>query len=176
MALVFPILNQYSGCQTLIIYSGRIFQITEANIQPKHGIIIIGVAQIFGNFCSTRLVDKLGRRFLLIVSISGCAFSHFTLVIYSFLESEGFDMSSFQWIPTVSLSLIVFMASLGLVSITLVCIAESLPSRVCLYLFSNLFISMQMKHYNVFLLVFCRYESLEYAFQWYLHAYLHSFR
>lgn len=78
----------------LFIDSGAIF---DANLSA----IILGILQVCGTYASSVLVDRIGRRILLGISSFGAAISLFVFGTFSYLNKQGFDLSSFDWIPVV---------------------------------------------------------------------------
>lgn len=84
-------------------------------------------------------IDRCGRKMLLIVSGSGCAVGLTVMGIFSYLFECGFDVSQFEWIPVASLSFVIFIASIGLIPIPYVIIAEVLPQKVSETLYFGIF-------------------------------------
>lgn len=130
IAFVLTFLNQYSGCYTLILYSVVIFQQSGTHIDPHVSSIIMGALQVTGTLGSASLVDFIGRKCLLIISMTGCALGLSTMSIYMYLDSLGFDLSIFHWIPVVSIGFVILISSVGIVPLIFVCIVEMLPTEV----------------------------------------------
>lgn len=131
IAIVLPILNIGSGCFVFMSYAVTIFEESGTHIDPHLSAILLAALLVIGNIFSTMLVESLGRRFLMILSMSGCTLGLFTMSGYMYLNTLGFDMSSFHWVPVVSLGFDVFISAIGIVPLAFVCIVESLPSKVC---------------------------------------------
>lgn len=68
----------------------------------------------------------------ILMAISSAGTSIFLCVIasYSYLNKAGFDLSEFAWVPVISLSLVVFLASIGIISLPYIIMTELMPSRV----------------------------------------------
>lgn len=49
---------------------------------------------------------------------------------YSYLESNDVNVENLKWIPVVVLSILIFVASFGLMSVPFVVIPEVLPQKV----------------------------------------------
>lgn len=67
------------------------------------------------------------------MAISSAGTSIFLCVIatYSYLSQTSVDMSRFAYVPVISLSLVVFLASLGIISLPFIIITELMPNKVC---------------------------------------------
>ena len=62
-------INMFSGSFALINYMTTIFAATHTELlDPGANTIIIGVVQIIGAYSATTLVDRFGRKILLMVS------------------------------------------------------------------------------------------------------------
>lgn len=77
VALVIQISQQFSGINAVIFYSTDIFENAGLDGQwPIYGTIILGVVQIIMTFVCMIIVDKAGRRILLLIGMIGmCIFS-----------------------------------------------------------------------------------------------------
>lgn len=88
----------------------------EANtgIGEQWATILIGIMQVVATFVSTLVVDKLGRRILLLAS--GCAMAVATTAIgvYFYLQSQDeTQVESLGWLPVASLCIFIIMFSMG---------------------------------------------------------------
>lgn len=64
------------------------------------------------------------------VSCMGASLFFFVLATYLYLKESSIDVSGFEWIPIMSLSLVIFIASLGIISLPFVIMTELLPNKV----------------------------------------------
>lgn len=119
-----------SGCFTFLTYASSIFASTNVGISPNSSAVLLAVAQLTGNLLTTKLADKLGRKILIIVSLAGSALFLITTAAYFYLESSGYDLSFVRWTPVISLSLSIFIVSVGLIPLTTICTVEVLPQKV----------------------------------------------
>ncbi|KAJ9595592.1 hypothetical protein L9F63_013213, partial [Diploptera punctata] len=76
------------------------------------------------------LVDKVGRRPLLMMSTLGCSFSLGILGTYIFLHGKRIDVSGFEWVPLTSLILYIVIFCLGLCPLHNVILTEVFPPNV----------------------------------------------
>lgn len=59
------------------------------------------------------IVDKAGRKPLLMISCAGCGLSLIAIGVYFFLKDEGRDVSTLGWIPLSSLVIFMIAFSVG---------------------------------------------------------------
>lgn len=130
VAIILSFLNQYCGWFTLMIYSVVIFQDSGTHIDPHISTIILGAVQVAGNLSSTSLVETLGRKLLLIISMAGCTIGLSAMASYMYLVSLDYDLAAVQWIPVASLCFVIFSSSVGITPLLILCIVERLPSEV----------------------------------------------
>lgn len=124
-------INQFSGCFALINYSATIFRDSGSDIDPHLSSIILAAIQVAGTYVSTFLVDRLGRRVLLITSASATSVGLTVMGVYSYLGSHlQWNMTAFSWVPVTSLSFVIFIASIGILPLPFVVLAEVLPQKV----------------------------------------------
>lgn len=66
----------------------------------------------------------------MIISCFGASVFLFILATYTYLKSIGSDLDHFSWIPIVSLSLVIFIASIGIIALPFVITTELMPNKV----------------------------------------------
>lgn len=59
----------------------------------------------------------------------GSAVGLISFASYSYLKSHGYALSSFDWVPVVSLCSVIFTAAAGVVPLMPVCTVENLPTK-----------------------------------------------
>lgn len=123
-------LNQYCGSFVLSVYSVGIFQESGTRIDPYVSTIILGILQVAGTLSSTSLVDTFGRKPLLTISLAGCALGLSAMTSFIYLHHLGYDLTIVDWIPVVSSGFVIFISFVGIQSLTMLCIVESLPAEV----------------------------------------------
>ncbi|XP_031845373.1 facilitated trehalose transporter Tret1 isoform X2 [Nomia melanderi] len=106
--------QQLCGIFAMISYTETIFGISGSSLSPNASAIIVGAIQVFGSFLSTSLMERLGRRPLLLISCAGMCVCHYALGLYCYMESLRYDVAGFNWIPILALSVYVIVYNLGL--------------------------------------------------------------
>lgn len=112
IALALMTFQQLSGINAVIFYSNNIFESAGSNLDPTISAIIIGVVQVIATFVSILLVDKAGRRILLLLSDFIMGVSLCVLGVYFFMKSTT-DVSGIGFLPLLSVVVFIVMFSLG---------------------------------------------------------------
>lgn len=108
--------QQVSGINAVIFYTNDIFGAAKTGIQPELATIIVGVMQVIATFVATVIVDRAGRRILLLISDSIMAICTLVLGIYFYIqESEGGEakVEGWGWLPILSLCIFIISFSIG---------------------------------------------------------------
>ncbi|CAB0031601.1 unnamed protein product [Trichogramma brassicae] len=102
--------QQFTGINVVLFYTQNIFEETGTNIDPAICAIITGVVQLGASCVTPVVVDRLGRRPLLIVSGAGTALATGALGVFFFMKDElHSDVSQLSWLPIASI--ILFMCT-----------------------------------------------------------------
>lgn len=105
--------QQMSGINAVIFYTKGIFEAANTGIDAGIATIIVGTMQVIAVFVSSIVVDKLGRRLLLIPSIIVMAICTLLLGAYFYLKDNGNDVTNLGWLPIASLCVFIVLFSLG---------------------------------------------------------------
>lgn len=119
-----------SGVYALLSYASMIFDEAGSSMSPNISAIVVGTIQVVGVYCSTLLVDTLGRKFLMVSSAFGCSVGLFLFGGYDMLKHQGVDVSTYNWIPLASFSFVIFVANLGIVSLPFLVLTEITPLKI----------------------------------------------
>lgn len=121
---------QFSGTFTLQNYASTIFRASGSNLDPNTSSMIMGSIQVLGSICVSFLIDRLGRRVLLFISTAGATFALLVTGTYAYLNTLGYDMTCMNSLPVVSLSLYIFITSVGITPVPYVLASEVLPPKI----------------------------------------------
>ncbi|CAK1540943.1 unnamed protein product [Leptosia nina] len=119
--------QQFSGINAVIFYTNQIFASAGSDIPAVIATIIVGVVQTIATYISSLLIERAGRRILLLQS---CIIMGLCLIIlgtYFKLQEDGANVSSVGWIPLVCLVLFIISFSLGFGPIPWMMMSELFP-------------------------------------------------
>ncbi|XP_034952225.1 uncharacterized protein [Chelonus insularis] len=107
--------QQTTGINVVLFYSETIFASAgNSGINSSLETIIVGLVQLGASCITPLVVDRLGRRLLLIASGVGTTLSLGTLGLFFYLKDEAkTDVSSIGWLPIVSLMVFIATYSIG---------------------------------------------------------------
>lgn len=122
--------SQFSGTFTLVNYAAPIFKASGSDFDPNISSFFVGSLQIVGTIFTFFLIDKVGRKYLLLVSTAGSAIGSFVMGTYAYMSASGYNVSSFNLVPVISLSFVIFISSIGIIPIPYILAAELFPQKV----------------------------------------------
>jgi SP family facilitated glucose transporter-like MFS transporter 8 len=86
--------------------------------------------QVLATYISTLLVDKAGRRLLLMLSSTTMAVCLSVLGLCFHLQTQGYDVSFISWLPLASVAVFIVVFSMGFGPIPWIMIGELFPNNV----------------------------------------------
>lgn len=131
--IILVCLGHSTAFLVITTYAVHIFENVDAmEFSPYVSSIAIAIVQLVATLCTTHFSDTLERKAVMIASFLGSAIGLTTFAFYSFFKHNDYDMELFDCIPVASLSLclVIFSASAGVVPLMFLCIVENLPSKV----------------------------------------------
>lgn len=123
-------LNQFCGCFAMMSFTASIFKESGSNLSPNLSSIVVGGIQIIGSMFPPMLVDRLGRKTMMGISAYSTAFGLASLGAYSLLQSQGFDLSAFNFLPLFLFSFIIFIANWGVMTLPFMIVSEITHPKV----------------------------------------------
>lgn len=132
-AIIISLLNVLSAQVVFLTYGTSIIAKSGTTLPAGESSIFMAVVQLIAAFVTYELIDRKGRKFLLITSLVGCAISHGIMIAYMYLKSHNIsddDIPLFDWTPILCMASVIFMSSIGLIPLTFICMAESFPSKM----------------------------------------------
>ncbi|XP_071440997.1 facilitated trehalose transporter Tret1-like [Hetaerina americana] len=125
-------LQQFSGI-IAVLFNAEIILTGEGNghsvMAPSTAAIIVGAVQLVASWFTTILVDRAGRRPLLLLSCGVTAISLVALGIHSYLDARS-QASQLGWLPVTSLMVYITTYCLGLGPLPWVVLGELFSSDV----------------------------------------------
>lgn len=105
--------QQFSGINAVIFYTVDIFESAGSDMNPFLAAIIVTVVQVISTVASFLLVEKAGRRILLLQSCIAMGLSLLVIGVFFNLKDGGKDVSNIGWIPLTSMVVFIITFSLG---------------------------------------------------------------
>lgn len=105
--------QQFSGINAVIFYTVDIFKSAGSTLDPSICSIIVGVVQVLMTFASAVLIEKAGRKILLLQSSIVMGLCLITLGVYFKLKDGGSDVTAIGWLPLAAVVLFIVSFSLG---------------------------------------------------------------
>ncbi|XP_039751675.1 facilitated trehalose transporter Tret1-2 homolog [Pararge aegeria] len=119
--------QQFSGIDAVIFFTVEIFQSAGSKLNAMTATIIVGAVQLFSNGVSTLLVDRAGRRPLLLLSAVTMCVSMVGMGAAFFFK---FEQTSFLgYLPIASLVLFMLGFSLGFGGLPFLLLGELFPTH-----------------------------------------------
>ncbi|KAH8278449.1 hypothetical protein KR018_003426 [Drosophila ironensis] len=147
LIFVLIICNQLSGSFAIFNYTSHIFDQLGSKIDPNTSTIVVGAAQVVGMLCAVFLVDRFGRRILLLTSMAGMGSGELGIALLKCFASEEF-LDENDWVSLVLLCYVVIIASVGVVPLIFIIIIELLPAKI-----RSIGTSLSMATFSAFIFV-----------------------
>lgn len=107
--------QQMSGINAIIFYTKDIFADANTGIDPGLASIIVGIMQVIAVFVSSLIVDKAGRRLLLLPSVIAMCICNIILGAYFIIGSNDKEaVASLGFIPVAAVCIFVVLFSMGM--------------------------------------------------------------
>ncbi|XP_053661852.1 facilitated trehalose transporter Tret1-like [Anopheles marshallii] len=125
-------LNQFCGCFYMMNYAQSVFAASGSvlSLPASLSVIVVGMIQLIGCYVSTLLVDRIGRKILLLISSVGLTLGQGVFASYCYGQQLGYDLSAYAWLPLVCFSAIVFIGTVGVGTMPFVVLAEIMPQKI----------------------------------------------
>ncbi|XP_049940720.1 facilitated trehalose transporter Tret1-like [Schistocerca serialis cubense] len=131
LVIVVAINQQMGGLFAVVNYAVFIFQASGSSLSPELAAIVIGLLQVAGGVASAPLMDRLGRRVILLLSNVCVGVSVAVLGVYFYLRTEtDVDVSLIGWLPVTCLSVYLLMMAFGLGPLPYILLSEIVAPRV----------------------------------------------
>ncbi|XP_056631196.1 facilitated trehalose transporter Tret1-like isoform X1 [Diorhabda sublineata] len=128
--------QQVCGAQPLNAYQQEIFRSTSSNIPSEISVMIVGIFQFIPSVLIVFIVDKVGRKILLLLSYFGLLLSLITIGSYFYFKEQNFNVDSIFWVPIASSCLFMASFKLGAGPVAWSYVGEVFPSNLQIYMSS----------------------------------------
>uniref|UniRef100_A0A182P8W7 Facilitated trehalose transporter Tret1 n=1 Tax=Anopheles epiroticus TaxID=199890 RepID=A0A182P8W7_9DIPT len=123
--------QQLSGINVILFYSQNIFESTGSSLAPAVSTILVGAVQVLASGATPLIVDRLGRKPILLTSAGGMCISLGTMGLYFFLKhTESPSIESLGWLPIMSLIVFVTVYCIGFGPLPWAVLGEMFPANV----------------------------------------------
>jgi len=129
ISMVVMFLQQFCGINAVISYTPAIFQAAHSTMDEGTSTILVAVTQVVGTGIAVLVVDRFGRRVLLIASDGLMCVSLCALATYFTLLNDGKDVESISWLPLVSIMCFIFAFAIGFGPLPWVLNSELFPKE-----------------------------------------------
>ncbi|XP_037301772.1 facilitated trehalose transporter Tret1-like [Manduca sexta] len=102
------ILIQAIGFNSISFYLQTILESTKTSVKPEVASVIIGIIQLVASVCTTLVTDRFGRKPILSTTLVGMTVGMIGLGVFFKLKDSGPISGAMNFLPIVSLILVVF--------------------------------------------------------------------
>lgn len=114
IGIMLQVFQQWTGINAILFYSTSIFEDVGAGLSGTDATLIIGVVQVVSTLVGVSIIDKAGRRILLLISGLLMAITTALMGLYFQLdESNPGSMDNFGWLPIASICIFIVFFSIG---------------------------------------------------------------
>ncbi|KAK9722416.1 Sugar transporter [Popillia japonica] len=130
ISVLLCVFQQLSGINVVLFYAQTIFEASGISMSSEIPPIIIGAMQFISSFVSPVLVDRLGRKILLLGSAVGMAVAEIVLGVYFYLKDDGVDVGSINFLPILTLVIYIISYNCGFGPLPWTVMAELFSSNI----------------------------------------------
>ncbi|KAK7868994.1 hypothetical protein R5R35_013912 [Gryllus longicercus] len=123
------VFRQLTGLHAVVFYTVEIFEDAKSVVPAPYAAIIIGVVEVIATYLASVLVDRWGRRFLLLTSAVGTTACHASLAMYYAFLHHGYDLDDFSWLPLLFIALFIVNCACGFGPLPWFMMAELTPTE-----------------------------------------------
>lgn len=136
MLIVFVIAanSQFCGIYAIITFVGFIFKEAtgdESIITPYIASILVGSLIVIASYISSVLIDRAGRKILLLISNFFMALCLIVLGLFFYFKNNlSINMENYSYIPILSISIYIIFFAIGIGPIAFVILSELFPQHL----------------------------------------------
>ncbi|XP_013142134.1 PREDICTED: facilitated trehalose transporter Tret1-like [Papilio polytes] len=116
--------SQLVGFNAVSFYLQTILVSTRTKVKPEIASVVIGVIQLFASFCTTVMMERFKRKQILISSLIGMLIGLVGLGAFFKIREDAEVQGFLNYLPLISLILVVYCYSAGMGSLIWVLTAE----------------------------------------------------
>ncbi|CAK9801317.1 Facilitated trehalose transporter Tret1 [Anthophora quadrimaculata] len=129
--LLFTVAQNFGGFYAILIYGQLIFKSTSNFMSDYVVNVMIGVTQVISAIFTSFLVDKLGRRPLIVTSGVSATICNLVIGVYFYAKEYMLaNVLSYSWAPFVSSIILIFSFNCGLVCLQIILMSEIFATEI----------------------------------------------
>uniref|UniRef100_A0A1Y1MSZ0 Major facilitator superfamily (MFS) profile domain-containing protein n=1 Tax=Photinus pyralis TaxID=7054 RepID=A0A1Y1MSZ0_PHOPY len=132
--LIFVILcttRKFSGNSPFLFYTAQIFQMAQGSLHPHLSVIIFLTIQIIAAMLSLYLLDRVGRRPIILSSTVVCVITLGIIGLYFYLQDHHVQyVENLRWLPITVLVCYIVFYNIGLELSPVVYVGELFPTNI----------------------------------------------
>ncbi|KAL0812016.1 hypothetical protein ABMA28_009410 [Loxostege sticticalis] len=126
ITLIIKITQQFDGYLIVLIYAGFVFERASETISlklsPNKQVMLIGLVQLLGSTLATCIVEKTGRKLLLVTTSFAVGVGMMILAAWFYVTSNGVWLPG--WLPVFAMCLCIFCDAAGFQPISYIIITD----------------------------------------------------
>ncbi|XP_050094282.1 facilitated trehalose transporter Tret1-like, partial [Anopheles aquasalis] len=131
LVLILAFGMQLTGAQAILGYAQTIFGKISTDLTPPEMSIVLGAVQLVTVLFPILLVDRLGRRPIMLWSTGGSAVGLLLGSVYFTLDViDGVEVGPYGWVSFVGLLVFVVMYAFGLATVPFAILSEIFPRNI----------------------------------------------
>lgn len=126
IALAVSLAREFCGAIPVLNFAGEIFTLasegTTLSLTPNQQAMLLGAVQVIGSTLTLGVVEKMGRKMLLLITslVSGISM----VLLASWFLARQYDLNALAWLPIITLCLCIFCDSFGLMPVSIIITGE----------------------------------------------------
>jgi len=128
-SLTLMFLQQFSGINQVIFYLQLTFEKSNSDMDAGLSSFIAALMQVFGTGLAIVVIDRVGRKVLLVASGATMGISILGLAVFFYLDEKNKSVDNITWLPLVCLMLYIFGFAIGYGPIPWAMNAELFPKE-----------------------------------------------
>ncbi|XP_062551921.1 facilitated trehalose transporter Tret1-like isoform X2 [Armigeres subalbatus] len=123
---------QFTGILAILGYAQTIFGKISTNLKPEEMSIVLGAVQLVAVLFPAVLVDRMGRRPLLLLSTAGTTLGLLVCSVYFAIAGDDYQ-GNLGWIAFIALMFYIVFYGAGLATVSFAVLTEIFPKNIRTY-------------------------------------------
>jgi SP family facilitated glucose transporter-like MFS transporter 8 len=126
------VVQQFGGIMAILSNAQDVFDIVPgSSLSSSESAMVVGGIQVLASVGTSSLVDRLGRRPLLLASTLGCASSLTIMGAYQYVHLRtDVDTAAYDWLPLACVVVFLVAYCLGIGPLPIAMMGEMFPSNI----------------------------------------------